>query len=103
MRRRLVGYGICAVLVSGVASFLMIVTLDWLLWLPPLLRIVVGGLFIVGFVGVTLHWIVKPLQARLGIDEVAARLEAHFSTLQDRLSSTVNFIEQRSAGSPSKV
>ncbi|MGB2985935.1 MAG: DUF4175 family protein [Phycisphaerae bacterium] len=101
VRRRLVGYGICAVLVSGVASFLTIVTLDWLLWLPPLLRIIVGGLFIAGFVGATLHWIVKPLQARLGIDEVAARLEAHFSTLQDRLSSTVNFIEQRSAGSPS--
>ena len=35
VRRRLVVYGVCAVAAGGVVSFLTIVALDWLLWLPP--------------------------------------------------------------------
>jgi hypothetical protein len=101
IRYRLLLYGLCVVLACGAASFIVLVALDWLLWLPPLLRIAGDGVFLTAIIWAALHWIVKPLQARLGVDEIAARIEAHFTALQDRLLSTVNFIEQRSAGSAS--
>lgn len=99
IRRRLFVYGVVSVLAGGVGAFLAIVGIDWLLWLPPLPRLVVGGLFLTGFVVATLHWIVRPLNANIGNVEVAARLESHFGSLDDRLVSTVNFLERGDAGS----
>ena len=93
VRRRLVAYGVFAVLAGGVTALLTIVVLDWLLWLPVPLRAVGATLFVAGFVASSYHWIVTPLQARLGIDELAARLEHHFGSLRDQLSSAVNFLE----------
>ena len=99
IRVRLVAYGVCTVLAAAVAGFLIIAVLDWLLRLPPLLRIAVAGVAVAALVGATFRWVHRPLQARLGIDEIAARLETHFGTFQDRLLSTVNFMEHRDAGS----
>ncbi|UCC32630.1 MAG: hypothetical protein JSU86_10170 [Phycisphaerales bacterium] len=99
IRVRLVAYGVCTVLAVAVAGFLVIAALDWLVCLPPLLRVAVAGMAIAGLVGATFRWVHRPLQARLGIDEIAARLEAHFGTFQDRLLSTVNFMEHRDASS----
>src|SRR3990172_6699219 len=98
VRRRLLGYGLFAFLAGGVTSFLTVVTLDWLFWLPPALRLLGGILFGAGFVGAFIHWVVRPLRAELGIDELAAELERRFEPLQDRLSSTVNFLERPAAG-----
>lgn len=103
IRRRLLAYGACAVLTGGMAAFLTIVMLDWMLELPPWPRTVVAALFLAGFAAAALRWIVRPMHARLGIDEIAARLEAHFSTLKDRLLSTINFIEHGDAGSKSMM
>jgi len=103
VRLRLIAYGICAVVAGGVAAFLAIVLLDWLLELPPPLRMVVAAMFLMGLAGAVLRWIIRPIQARLGIDEIAARLEAHFGTLQDRLLSTVSFLERGDAGSESMM
>lgn len=100
VRRRLLGYGLFAALAGGVTSFLTVVTLDWLFWLPPALRMFGGILFVAGFIGALIHWVVRPLRARLGIDELAAELERRFEALQDRLSSTVNFLEQAAEPSP---
>ena len=99
VRRRLVTYGLFAVVASGVPALLTVIILDWLFWLPPLLRTAGGLTFVAGFVGATLHWVVRPLRARVGIDELAGELERRFRALQDRLSSTVNFLERRDAGS----
>lgn len=99
IRRRLVGYGVFSVLAGGVLSFLTITALDWLLWLPVQLRLLGGLLFVSGFVAAAYHWIGRPLKAPLGIEGIAARLEARFPHLQDRLSSTVNFVKRRDAGS----
>lgn len=98
VRRRLVSYGLFAVMSGGVVSFLTVVTLDWLFRLPPTLRLFGGVLFVAGFVGAVFHWVVRPLRAKLGINELAAELERRFGTLQDRLSSTVNFLEQPEVG-----
>jgi len=103
VRRRLVVYGACTVIGGGVAAWVTIVTIDWLFWLPALLRMVVAALFLLGFMASTWRWLITPLRARLEADEIAARLEQHFPHLQDRLSSTVNFLVNPSAGSPRMI
>lgn len=92
IRGRLLTYGICAVLAGGVASFLTVVTLDWLLWFPAALRLIVAVLFFAGFALAAMHWILKPLRAEVTIEQIAARLERRFENLRDRLSSTLQFL-----------
>lgn len=92
VRRRLMVYGVCAVTAGGIVAFLTAVTLDWLLWLPVGLRLFGAVVFVAGLVGAVLHWIVRPWQAPLGLDTLARQLERHFGTLEDRLSSAVDFL-----------
>ncbi|MCH8251566.1 MAG: hypothetical protein IID36_03840 [Planctomycetes bacterium] len=103
IRLRLVLYGAFSVSAGGLAAFLFVVALDWALWLPALLRIVSGVLFVAGFAGAMRYWVVRPLRAKLGIDEIAGRLERHFGQLEDRLTSTVDFLQRQDAGSPAMM
>ncbi len=103
VRRRLVAYGLCTVVGGGVAAWVTIVTIDWLFWLPAPLRLFVAAVFILGFIAATWRWIITPLHARIDAREMAARLERHFPHLQDRLSSTVNFMNNPTAGSPRMI
>lgn len=96
IRRRLIGYGVCAVAAGGFVAFLTIVALDWLLWLPPALRVLGAVLFIGGSVVSAWYWVGRPLRTRLELPEIAARLERHFVALSDRLSSAVSFSDQLS-------
>jgi hypothetical protein len=100
IRTQLIVYGLCAAGAGGVVAFLAILALDWLLELPGVPRIVIALMFLVGLLIAVVYWIVRPLQARLGIDELAGRLERRFGHLEDRLTSTVNFLQNREAGSP---
>ena len=93
IRARLVAYGLCAVMAGGIVAFLAIVTFDRFLWLPAALRIFVAWLFFAGLVGSVWHWIVKPLRAPLTIEAFAGRLEQHFGHFDDRLTSTVDFLQ----------
>ena len=95
IRRRLLAYGVCTVAAYGVVSFLTIITIDWLFHLPAALRTLGSVLFVLGGALATLHWVVRPLRARLGIDEIAGRIEQHFSGLRDQLVSAINFCERR--------
>ncbi|HEY3244357.1 MAG TPA: DUF4175 family protein [Phycisphaerae bacterium] len=101
VRTRLLAYGLVAVAAGGVFAFLTIVSLDWLLRLPAILRLVVAMLFLVGFAGAALHWIVRPLRAQLDLREIAGTLERHFGRTDDRLSSTVDFVYSATRGRPS--
>ncbi len=92
IRRRLIIYGLCAVASGGCLSILTIIALDWLLELPPWLRVIGAVLFLIGFGIAVLHWIVRPLQKPLTLAQVAGRLEQHYPRLNDRLSSTVSFL-----------
>ncbi len=103
VRLRLVAYGLTAVLSGGVAAFLTIVAADWLFWFPPALRMLAAMLFMLGLVMAITHWIVKPLSTPMSIDQIAGTLEQHFGELNDRLSSTINFLKHESAGSPALV
>ncbi len=102
-RRRLITYGLCAVLAGGVASFLTVVALDWLLGLPPILRLFVAVLFVTGFVLAAWYWIVLPLRTRFSAAHVANRLERHFGEFNDGLSSSVYFLQHEDAASPHMV
>ncbi|MCH8148876.1 MAG: hypothetical protein IH987_12905, partial [Planctomycetes bacterium] len=101
VRRRLMVYGVMAVVAGGIASFLAISTLDWLLRLPGLLRLAGIGMFLAGAAIATLHWVIRPLRAEIGVAEIARQLEIRFSSLRDRLSSTVHFLEHGSSDSES--
>jgi len=105
IRRRLLAYGLCVVAAGGVASFLTVVAFDWFLGFPPLLRVMVAGLFLAGLVGATRHWIIQPLRAPIRLADVAACLEARWGTFNDQLLSTVDFLEreQNDAGSGSMM
>ena len=103
VRRRLIAYGIFAVCGGGAVAFLTAIALDWFLWLPPALRAIGAGLFFAGFFGAAYYWIITPLRARLDLDEIAGRLEQHFSPLRDRLSSSVNFLGGAEGASPDMV
>jgi len=99
-QRRLIVYGLCAVASGGVCALLVILSLDWLFRLPAAPRIVIALAFLAGFVGATVHWIVRPLRRPVSVAAIAGRLERHFRDLADCLSSTVSFHQSSDAGSP---
>lgn len=103
VRRRLFAYGMFAVLSGGGVAMLTVMVLDWFLWLPPLLRLTGAIFFAAGFFLAMVHWVVRPLQARIGPNELAARLERRFSGFQDQLSSTVHFLHADTSVSPTMV
>jgi hypothetical protein len=100
IHRRVWFYGFCAVLTGGCVSLMTIVCLDWLLVLPPSLRVFGVVLFILGFGLAVMRWIVRPLQYKLSVMQVAAMLEQHFGNLNDRLTSTVSFLTDSTGDSP---
>ena len=53
-RRRLFAYGVLLVVTGGVVAFLTVAVLDWMIWLPSVLRIFVAGAYLVGFVAASL-------------------------------------------------
>src|SRR5574342_747903 len=63
VRRRLLACGAFAVLAGGTAAFLTVLLLDWMLRLPPLLRLLGGALFVIGFAAAAVYWIAIPLHA----------------------------------------
>lgn len=99
VRRRLVAYGCCAVLGGGMLAFLTVIALDWMLGLPPALRLLGLILFISGFILSSWHWVLSPLRAPVSRDDVAGQLEQRFPQLREQLRSSVNFLEQSHGGS----
>lgn len=107
VRRRLLFCGACAAVAAGIMGFLAIALLDWLLWLPPGPRVILGAAYLVGSAVLAWHWIVRPARAPLSLNQIAGKLEEYkwrfddgrTGELQDRLSSTVEFLLGNQAGS----
>lgn len=107
VRRRLVLFGVCSICSSVLAGFLLLVLLDWWLWMPPAVRLVVGLAFVAGGIAATVHWLIRPLREQVSISQLAAKLEEYHWPLEnsseglfeDRLSSTVQFLLGDQAGS----
>lgn len=98
IRRRVklfsVAYGAGVVVAAAAGLLLATVLLDWLLNLPTPLRVIVVLAALGVFVYALVHWVVRPLTARLTIGDVAGRLEHTFPQFDDRLRSTVDFVRE---------
>jgi hypothetical protein len=103
VRRRVkllgVAFGAGVVIACAVLLLLAVVLLDWLLALPTTLRIIVNLAALAGLGYVMLRWVVRPALARLSLSDLAGRLEHAFPQFDDRLRSTVDFIQQDIPGS----
>ncbi len=99
--RRLILFGVCTLASGGIYALLAIISLDWLLDLPPAPRIAIAVVFGAGFVRAAFYWIYGPLRRPITVAEIAGRLERHFTNLNDRLLSTVSFLKSPDAGSNS--
>src|SRR5215218_4166231 len=95
-----IAYGVGIVCAAAVALLLATVCLDFLVSyllgvnLPAGMRL----LLLVGIVGAlgyaAVRWVVKPLLARLSLSDVAGHIESVFPQFDDRLRSTVDFVQQ---------
>ncbi len=107
VRTRLFAFGLCTAVSGAVFAFLALVVLDRLLDLPPVPRLVAAVLFALGAVVALLHWVVRPLWRPITLGQIAGTLEEYFwpleggagAKLDDRLSSTVEFLQGNQAGS----
>ncbi|MFI5379891.1 MAG: hypothetical protein ACHRHE_11380 [Tepidisphaerales bacterium] len=92
-------HGIGIVLASAVGLLLAVVLLDYILNLPVVPRLVFVAAS-AGAVGV-LAWrrVGKPIAARLSLGDVAGHLENAFPEFDDRLRSTVDFVNSDVPGS----
>lgn len=74
-------------------AMLVVVLLDYLLHFPAVMR----GLFLAGLVTlaavVIIRHLWRPLRIRIGAGDVALELDGQFPELDDRLATTVDFIE----------
>ena len=107
VRRRLILCGACALTAVGILGFLAIALVDWLLWLPPVPRVILGLAYLVGGGALLWQWLLRPARAAFGLNQIAAKLEEYnwrigegqTARLEDRLSSTVEFLLGNQAGS----
>src|SRR5688572_17891526 len=104
LRRRVkffgVAYGVGVVLAAAVGLLLAVVLIDFALNLSPLPRAVVM-LCALGGIGVAVyHFVIVPGRAKLGIGDIAGRVESVYPQFEDRLRSTVDFVRQGGGAIP---
>src|SRR5688572_21775219 len=88
------------VLVAAVVGLVLVtVLLDYLLNIQAIPRVVLIACTIAGIAYILINWLVRPLMARLSLTDVAGRLENAFPQFDDRLRSTVNFVQTNVPGS----
>ena len=101
-RAKLLGlaYGIGIVIASAAALLVAGVGVDYLFNLraPARLLVIVASAAAIGYALV--RWIIQPMWARLSLSDVAGRLEQVFPPLDDRLRSTLDFLNADVPGSP---
>jgi len=92
-------YGGGIVISAAAGLLLATVLVDYLLNLPPAPRIIIF-LAALGTMGFLLaRWVIRPALARLGLSDVAGKLETAFPQFDDRLRSTVDFLTKPAPGS----
>jgi hypothetical protein len=104
IRRRVkmlsVAFGVGVVLAAAVALLLGTVLLDFLssyllgVNLPAGMRLLLLAALVVAVGYAAVRWVVKPILARLSLSDVAGHIESVFPQFDDRLRSTVDFVQQ---------
>ncbi|MGA2581846.1 MAG: DUF4175 family protein [Tepidisphaeraceae bacterium] len=100
-RVRMLGvvYGIGIVIAAALGLLVATVFLDYLLNLPPLPRITLMLIAVGCAVYIIRKWIVLPAMQKLGLSDVAGKLEDAFPAFNDRLRTSVDFLTNPSPGS----
>src|SRR4051812_4546505 len=102
VRRLLALHGLSLV-VAGLAVFILIVGLaDWSIHLGPEIRVflLIG---LIGLAGYMLaRYVVAPLIVRFRDLDIALKIERRWPGLNDRLASTVQFLDMEKAGEPDR-
>ncbi|MGC4032741.1 MAG: hypothetical protein QM754_13620 [Tepidisphaeraceae bacterium] len=103
VRRRARGlsvvYGVGIVMGAALAALLLVIALDWLLNLYAWPRLILMLAGIAGVAYAAFRFIAKPATADVPLADVAGRLERAFPQFEDRLRSTVNFVDGANPGS----
>ncbi|HEX4053736.1 MAG TPA: hypothetical protein VHX86_05690 [Tepidisphaeraceae bacterium] len=103
LRRRVrllsVLYGVGIVVAAAAGLLLATVLLDYLLNLLPIPRIILMVAALFCLCRVLARWVIRPAMSRLGLSDIAGRLEHAFPDFKDRLRSTVDFVTKGIPGS----
>lgn len=100
-RARLLGlaYGMGIVIVCATALLVASVGVDYLFNLRAAPRLLVIAAAAAAMIWAMVHWVIRPMWARLSLSDVAGRLEQAFPQFDDRLRSTLDFLDEASPGS----
>jgi len=94
-----VAIGVGMVVAAAVGVLAATILLDYCLNLPMYPRLVVMAAALGGLGAIAYRQIIKPVLSRLSISDVAGRLEHAFPQFDDRLRSTVDFVDGKVPGS----
>ncbi|HMB94717.1 MAG TPA: hypothetical protein VKK61_01625, partial [Tepidisphaeraceae bacterium] len=92
-------HGIGIVLAAAVGLLLATVLIDYICNLPATPRLIIIFSSLAVLVYALIRWIIKPISARLSLSDVAGRVEQAFPQFNDRLRSTVDFVQSDVPGS----
>jgi hypothetical protein len=92
-------YGVGIVVACAVGLLLGTVLLDYLLNLPPIPRLVVMLTALACLGWLLSRWIVRPAMTKLGLSDVAGKLETAFPAFNERLRCTVDYVTKQTPGS----
>ncbi|MGN6724867.1 MAG: hypothetical protein ACTHLZ_03030, partial [Tepidisphaeraceae bacterium] len=94
-----IAYGVGVVAAAAVGLLLATVLVDYVLNLPAVPRVIV----MLGALGTTIYlayqYVARPAVAQVSRNDIAGRLERAFPQFDDRLRSTVDFLDGQNPGS----
>jgi hypothetical protein len=90
-------FGVGLLLAAAIGILLAAVLIDYTLKLPvpPRLLVLLAAAAAVAYLAH--RWIIKPITSRLSLSEIAGHVESVFPQFDDRLRSTVDFVQQPDA------
>lgn len=99
VRRLMVLHGLSRFLIWTVPLLLTSAVLDYWVRFPGQLRLIFSISLLVGCVFMAQKWLWRPFRARLSVQALALKLEQISGDLEDRLASSICFLNDPSSGS----
>jgi hypothetical protein len=92
-------YGVGVVVAYAMGLLVATVLLDYLLNLPPVPRLVVMLAALICLGWLLSRWVVRPAMSKLGLSDIAGKLETAFPAFNERLRCTVDYVTKQTPGS----